>query len=93
MDQRKDILDKRGDDENIIIDLLDHARLWAELRHALTLQVDSAREFIRSYSERCQQPPSPSVNRRVKEMEPVIHGQIDRIDGVIQDLIQIVSLR
>jgi len=93
VDQREAILDKRGDDEKIIIDLLDHARLWAELRRTLRLQVDSAREFITSYSERCQQPPSASVSRRVEQMEPVIDGKIDRIDGVIQDLIQIVSLR
>ena len=56
------------------------------------MQVAAARKFNTEYCARFNLPPSSSLDKFLEEMESVVEGQIDRLDGAIQDLIQIVRV-
>lgn len=72
--------------------LLEHARLWAELRRNLDRQIIVAENFNNVYVRRFHQEPSKDLEDRIKHFAQSITSQIDRLDQTSQDLIQIVRI-
>lgn len=88
--QRRSILKERGHNHKLIDRLLAHAKLWAELRHTLRLQVDNSRDFNKRYCARFLEQPDPGLQATVEHLERSVKVRIDSLDKTLQDLIQIV---
>jgi hypothetical protein len=90
--QRRDVLDRKGEEPGLINRLLEDAQKWTEFRSYVRDQVDAARKFGVGYSHRYQEEIAlRELQAIVNEYEREINDEIDLLDKSSQSLIEIVS--
>ena len=95
--QRRDVLEKKGENSNLIKRLLKDAEQWTQFRSILQKQVDVARTFRTKYSDLDYEDGADNkapdgLEKAIDNFAEKVKERITQLDEASQLLIQIVSM-